>query len=153
MCAAPGSKTAQIMEALNPHTAPTTGLLIANDADAKRCHMLVHQTGRMPSIGLGVTCNDACQYKRRANIDPVLTNNAMLAAFPTLKLNESRTRNLTFDRILADVPFVADSLKLCPTANVSFSIYSCSGDGTMRKNPDIWKTWTVANGMQLHGLV
>jgi len=61
MCAAPGSKTAQIMEALNPHTAPTTGLLIANDADAKRCHMLVHQTGRMPSIGLGVTCNDAGQ--------------------------------------------------------------------------------------------
>jgi multisite-specific tRNA:(cytosine-C5)-methyltransferase len=53
------SQTAQIMEALNPHTAPTTGLLIANDADAKRCHMLVHQTGRMPSIGLGVTCNDA----------------------------------------------------------------------------------------------
>jgi 16S rRNA C967 or C1407 C5-methylase (RsmB/RsmF family) len=47
------------MEALNPHTTPSTGLLIANDADAKRCHMLVHQTGRMPSIGLGVTCNDA----------------------------------------------------------------------------------------------
>jgi len=31
--------------------------------------------------------------------------------------------------------------------------YRCSGDGTMRKNPDIWKTWTVANGMQLHGYV
>lgn len=113
MCAAPGSKTAQIMEALNPHANPTTGLLIANDADSKRCHMLVHQTGRMPSIGLGVTCNDA-------------------STFPTLKLDQSRTRSLTFDRILADVP--------------------CSGDGTMRKNPDIWKTWSVANGNQLHGV-
>lgn len=113
MCAAPGSKTAQLLEALNPHSTPSTGLLIANDADSKRCHLLVHQTGRMPSVGLGVTCNDA-------------------SAFPALKSNEKRTRNLSFDRILADVP--------------------CSGDGTMRKNPDIWKSWSVGNGNQLHGI-
>lgn len=36
-----------------------------------------------------------------------------------------------FDRILADVP--------------------CSGDGTMRKNPDIWCKWSPANGSNLHG--
>lgn len=36
-----------------------------------------------------------------------------------------------FDRILADVP--------------------CSGDGTMRKNPDIWQKWSPANGNNLHG--
>lgn len=36
-----------------------------------------------------------------------------------------------FDRILADVP--------------------CSGDGTMRKNPDIWCKWSAANGNNLHG--
>jgi len=36
-----------------------------------------------------------------------------------------------FDRILADVP--------------------CSGDGTMRKNPDIWCKWSPANGNNLHG--
>ena len=95
MCAAPGSKvniirlytsdhiahnrlsrslhikTAQIMEALNPHTSPTTGLLIANDADAKRCHMLVHQTGRMPSIGLGVTCNDAGEQETCKALRPL----------------------------------------------------------------------------------
>ncbi len=66
MCAAPGSKTAQIIEALNPHESESPegpqGLLIANDSDAKRCHMLVHQTGRMPSVGLGVTNWDACEY-------------------------------------------------------------------------------------------
>lgn len=64
LCAAPGSKTAQIIEALNPHssTDESTGFLIANDADYKRTHMLVHQTGRMPSLGLAVTNLDACAF-------------------------------------------------------------------------------------------
>jgi tRNA (cytosine34-C5)-methyltransferase len=38
---------------------------------------------------------------------------------------------LKFDRILCDVP--------------------CSGDGTLRKNPDIWKKWNTANANNLHG--
>jgi 16S rRNA C967 or C1407 C5-methylase (RsmB/RsmF family) len=28
----------------------------------------------------------------------------------------------------------------------------CSGDGTMRKAPDIWPRWTVGNGNGLHPL-
>ena len=39
---------------------------------------------------------------------------------------------LLFDRILCDVP--------------------CSGDGTMRKAPDIWRKWSIANGNGLHAL-
>lgn len=39
---------------------------------------------------------------------------------------------LQFDRILCDVP--------------------CSGDGTMRKAPDIWRRWTASNGNGLHAL-
>ena len=39
---------------------------------------------------------------------------------------------LFFDRILCDVP--------------------CSGDGTLRKAPDIWRRWTAANGNALHPL-
>ena len=49
MCAAPGSKTQQLIEALSPPTCSgnaaddTAGLVVANDMDYKRCHLLVHQ--------------------------------------------------------------------------------------------------------------
>lgn len=39
---------------------------------------------------------------------------------------------MKFDRILCDVP--------------------CSGDGTLRKNLDIWKKWNVASAFNLHRL-
>lgn len=42
MCAAPGSKTAQIIEALHADTTEIPkGLVIANDIDNNRCYMLV----------------------------------------------------------------------------------------------------------------
>ena len=43
MCAAPGSKTFQLLEALHAGPAPATGLVIANDADMQRCNLLTHQ--------------------------------------------------------------------------------------------------------------
>lgn len=156
MCAAPGSKAAQLLEMVHrgeearirqsiqdhakedrremslgsPATlcdageleldssddGRATGLLIANDSDYKRAHMLIHQLKRLSSPNLIVTNHDATMY-------------------PSIKLpptpeNPALNRYLKFDRILADVP--------------------CSGDGTTRKNVNLWKDWTPASALGLY---
>ncbi|RCI13800.1 hypothetical protein L249_8021 [Ophiocordyceps polyrhachis-furcata BCC 54312] len=153
MCAAPGSKSAQLIEMVHrgeearvrkvlrafaeedgldlgretqdeieadleadpSDNGRATGLLIANDSDYKRCHLLVHQLKRLSSPNLIVTNNDATQ-------------------FPPLKLpsTDASSKNvyLKFDRILADVP--------------------CSGDGTLRKNANLWRDWQPGNALGLH---
>ncbi|KAJ7255177.1 cytosine-5--methyltransferase [Mycena rebaudengoi] len=122
MCAAPGSKTAQLLEALHAQdtltsTSIPSGLLLANDSDHKRTHLLIHQSARLPSPALMVTNLDASIY-------PVIK-----IPSPT---NPKKNETLLFDRILCDVP--------------------CSGDGTMRKNLGIWKSWQPGDGNGLHGL-
>lgn len=111
LCAAPGSKTAQILENASTRGAdsevPTLardGLVIANDADIRRCWMLSHQLKRFASADLVVTHHDA-QF------------------FPKVMM---------FDRVLCDVP--------------------CTGDGTLRKAPDIWRRWTPDMGIGIHRL-
>lgn len=154
MCASPGSKSAQLLEMLHvgeesrvrkvlrefakedgldlgdetkeeaeadleadPSDAGrATGLLIANDADYKRGHLLVHQLKRLSSPNLLVMNHDATQ-------------------FPSIKLpstdpNSNKGNYLKFDRILADVP--------------------CSGDGTARKNANLWKDWQPGSALGLH---
>ncbi|KAM0431857.1 hypothetical protein ACHAPT_005109 [Fusarium lateritium] len=153
MCAAPGSKAAQLLEMIHqgeearvrkvlrsfakedglelgaetqdeieadleadPSDAGrATGMLIANDSDYKRGHMLVHQLKRLSSPNLLVTNHDATQ-------------------FPSIRLpandKNSKPTYLKFDRILADVP--------------------CSGDGTLRKNANIWKDWQPGSALGLH---
>lgn len=155
LCAAPGSKAAQLIEMVhngeesrlqkvlemlkreqdgeadnddtNEEQQPdgaysddgrTTGLLIANDSDYRRAHMLIHQMKRLNSPNLIVTNHDA-------------------TIFPSIKLPSEwvsedgvvRGRYLKFDRILADVP--------------------CSGDGTCRKNVNVWKDWNPGNALGL----
>ena len=155
LCAAPGSKAAQLIEMVhngeesrlqkvleklkreqngeadtddtNEEQEPdgaysddgrTTGLLIANDSDYRRAHMLIHQMKRLNSPNLIVTNHDA-------------------TIFPSIKLPSewvsedgvARGRYLKFDRILADVP--------------------CSGDGTCRKNVNVWKDWNPGNALGL----
>ena len=125
MCASPGSKSQQIIEMLaapadipgggggaatgNAPVAPR-GLLIANDADLKRCHLLASRAAKLNSPSLVVTNHDA-------------------RLFPETLEGGSALR---FDRVLADVP--------------------CSGDGTLRKNPLIWRRWTASPGNMLHSL-
>ncbi|KAI9658089.1 MAG: hypothetical protein M1821_002749 [Bathelium mastoideum] len=153
LCAAPGSKAAQLLEMVHggeearvrntlhriaqqegremspdgieieaekdhvatgsdwPDDGRSTGLLIANDKDYRRAHLLVHQMKRLNSPNLVVMNHDA-------------------TLFPSLKLPGANNTYLKFDRILADVP--------------------CSGDGTARKNVNIWKDWLPGNGLGLH---
>jgi multisite-specific tRNA:(cytosine-C5)-methyltransferase len=151
MCAAPGSKSGQLVELIHqgeearvkkvlrafakddgldlgeeteeetnadleadPSDAGrATGLLIANDSDYKRCHMLTHQLKRLSSPNVIITNHDATM-------------------FPSIKLpSEGKNPSyLKFDRILADVP--------------------CSGDGTLRKNTSLWKEWQPASALGLH---
>ncbi|KAJ8093590.1 tRNA (cytosine-5-)-methyltransferase ncl1 [Marasmius tenuissimus] len=126
MCAAPGSKTAQLLEALHAQdtltaTSIPSGLLIANDSDYKRTHLLIHQSARLPSPALMVTNLDASNYP-----------SMKIPAEPSSSGSKPRLTPLLFDRILCDVP--------------------CSGDGTLRKNLGIWKTWQPNDGNGLHSL-
>lgn len=60
MCAAPGSKTAQLLEFLHAKEDPIpSGFVIANDIDNKRCYMLVHQAKRLNSPCVAVINNDS----------------------------------------------------------------------------------------------
>jgi len=105
LCAAPGSKTAQILDMAGRSDVECgKNLIVANDSDLKRCNMLSHQ------------------LKRFACPDLVITNH-QAQFFPLVA---------TFDRILCDVP--------------------CSGDGTLRKAPDLWLKWSVAQAHGLHRL-
>ncbi len=49
MCAAPGSKTFQLLEGLHADSNTPSGLVVANDADAQRCNLLTHQVPRPPA--------------------------------------------------------------------------------------------------------
>lgn len=92
-----------------------TGMLIANDMDYKRSHLLIHQLKRLSSPNIIVTNNDATMYP--------------LIRIPDSE-NPGKNKLLKFDRILADVP--------------------CSGDGTLRKNVNVWKEWSPNNALGLH---
>lgn len=116
MCAAPGSKTAQLIEMLHADMDVPfpEGFVIANDVDNKRCYLLVHQAKRLNSPCIMVVNHDA-------------------SCIPMLQIDSDSKKDILFyDRILCDVP--------------------CSGDGTMRKNIDVWKKWTTSNSLHLHGL-
>jgi len=138
MCAAPGSKTAQILEAL--HTVPQSeggetvsipsGLVIANDADAKRTHLLIHQSARLPSPALMVTNLDASSYPGVRVPEWVMRPGKGGKSHMNEGGGGGKMVNLLFDRILCDVP--------------------CSGDGTIRKNMGIWKSWNPMDGNGLH---
>ena len=119
MCAAPGSKTCQLLEVVGGFTSKTEfephGYVVANDADPKRAYMLVNQLKRMNSPSVYVTSCDGQFF-------PILDDKSV----------RGTEKEGMFDRVLCDVP--------------------CSGDGTVRKNPGIWKNWNQLGSLALHPL-
>ena len=148
LCAAPGSKSAQLVELIHAgeeekveqaikratstagvngaevhnddihDSGRATGILVANDVNYQRAQMLVHQVKRLNSPNLIVMNHDATMFPS-IELPPVTESG-----------QQRRGKWLKFDRILADVP--------------------CSGDGTCRKNPSIWKEWSPQNGLGLY---
>ncbi|XP_036163969.1 RNA cytosine C(5)-methyltransferase NSUN2 isoform X2 [Myotis myotis] len=88
MCAAPGSKTTQLIEMLHAdmNVPFPEGFVIANDVDNKRCYLLVHQAKRLSSPCIMVVNHDA-------------------SSIPRLMIDVNGKKEVLFyDRILCDVP-------------------------------------------------
>ncbi|XP_075216753.1 tRNA (cytosine(34)-C(5))-methyltransferase Nsun2 [Lycorma delicatula] len=116
MCAAPGSKTSQLIELMHSDESKVPdGVVIGNDIDNSRCYMLVHQAKRLNSPCVVITNHDSSVMPNFVVTTP-----------------GGEEEILKFDRVLCDVP--------------------CTGDGTLRKNADIWLKWNTANGNNLHGI-
>lgn len=196
MCASPGSKTAQLLEALHTgeldpailarldvaaglttasvaadgsssagaagtgagaggevdwvgldgHPA-ASGFVVANDNEPRRAYLLTHQTGRLGSSGIIVTCHDAQEFPRIGAFAPPGSRGASSAAAAAASspagagaagaeasgvASGTLAHAPPFDRVLCDVP--------------------CSGDGTARKNVDVLPKWSPASGALLHPL-
>mmetsp|Transcript_7445 Transcript_7445/g.20703 ORF Transcript_7445/g.20703 Transcript_7445/m.20703 type:complete len:941 (-) Transcript_7445:2571-5393(-) len=120
MCAAPGSKTSQLLEVVSQmpdeNMLEPRGFVVANDADPKRAYMLVHQLRRINSPAVFVTSIEAQVFPN------------LLKAEAVANAGEEGM----FDRVLCDVP--------------------CSGDGTTRKNPGMWRQWNQLGALALHPL-
>ncbi|XP_057864742.2 multisite-specific tRNA:(cytosine-C(5))-methyltransferase trm4b isoform X2 [Cryptomeria japonica] len=138
----PGSKTFQLLEMIHRPVKPGSlpeGMVVANDVDVQRCNLLIHQTKRMCSANLMVTNHEAQNFPGcRLNNNSLSTNSVLERGSDvgSSKFNGDiktvERRDLTFDRILCDVP--------------------CSGDGTIRKAPDIWRKWNTGLGNGVHRL-
>mmetsp|Transcript_17103 Transcript_17103/g.16981 ORF Transcript_17103/g.16981 Transcript_17103/m.16981 type:complete len:108 (+) Transcript_17103:394-717(+) len=81
ICAAPGSKTAQIIELINGK-----GLVVANEIDKDRAYMLIHQLHRSNTSCMVVVNHPAQNLPNIHNDDSVFQ----------------------FDRVLCDVPCTGD---------------------------------------------
>jgi multisite-specific tRNA:(cytosine-C5)-methyltransferase len=155
MCAAPGSKSAQLIELLHAgeearirkvvqemaieqgREASPAGIEVkAEEADAQ-----VNEDWSDDGRATGLLVANDREYKRaqmlvhqvkRLNSPNIIVTNHDATQFPSIRIpgEGDAAKYMKFDRILADVP--------------------CSGDGTVRKSPNIWKDWVPGSGLGLH---
>lgn len=92
MCAAPGSKTSQLLEMIyGEEKGLARGCVIANDADYSRAQMLIHQINRSGTAGMAVI-NHPGQFL------PELYNGKV----------DNVKQKFQFDKVLCDVPCSGD---------------------------------------------
>ena len=117
LCAAPGSKSLQLLDLLhNMHDdrdarCIPNGLLVVNDSDRFRIVTL-------------------CQRSRRVPRSPMLAISTDGRYFPGIRRQSGYKQK--YDKVLVDTP--------------------CSGDGTTRKNKQVWLEWSIPQAMSLHKL-
>ena len=144
LCAAPGSKTIQLLDmmhwdlleegggdggggrgAFTPRHLPPSklprGVLVANDSSSNRLSRIVDRASAQPCSPLLTCVGDARELPALQVAAPVDTPGGS-RAFPRLK----------FDRVLCDVP--------------------CSGDGALRKMPDAMGAWSAREALAVHPL-
>jgi len=128
MCAAPGSKTVQILEAFHKDNKDpfdfmkVKGGVVANELDNKRAWILSHQLIRLNGSGFAVI-NHPAQFLPTLYRDSDGSNSEQLE-------QGSKDNKIYFDKVLVDVP--------------------CSGDGAIRKLPTRWRVWSPLDGVHLH---
>ena len=127
VCASPGSKTMQLLEAV-ALGGSKGGLVVANDAHPKRVTTLIQSLQRHGRPAeerskLVVTCHRGEEFPRAER--PFRKAASADAA-------DDRGSAIGFDRVLADVP--------------------CSGDGTLRKDRTVLPRWTPGVSNQLHAV-
>ena len=79
----------------------------------------------------GRRCSMLAHHSRRMRSPAFIITHHDATTLPMLPAEDGKT-STGFDRILCDVP--------------------CTGDGTMRKAPHLWKKWSPAGGIGLHPL-
>lgn len=161
LCAAPGSKSAQLVEMVHGgeearmrktlkklrqsegRTAGDESPLAVEPAEEQLEGDDWSDDGRATGLLIANDVNYTraqmlVHQVKRLNSPNLLVMNHDATMFPSIELPQEPAANgakprgkwLKFDRILADVP--------------------CSGDGTCRKNPGIWKDWIPGNALGLY---
>ena len=143
MCAAPGSKTLQLLDLMHSSdcwppggdAAPqlATGLLVAADVSGEKVTRVM--AGRLrkfhsPCLALAVGNTKNFPFCRQPASSALATDCAVTEDGGDEETTQGSNMAVLFDRIMCDVP--------------------CSGDGTIRKEPSIWQTWNPSSALQLH---
>ena len=175
MCAAPGSKTAQLVEALHllePKGVPPTGCVLANDVSGPRTRTLCNQVARLASPVCVVTQHNAREWPEiDIPSDTLLAESATIMASSDNVLQSASTawaeanphlaRSTAGDgdgstrpgagASAAHMASDAEDLELAEgTFDRVLCDVPCSGDGTIRKNVDAWLAWKPHLGLGLH---